>query len=83
MSHALCASTACNMDSFLVKIVLTVLKNKTDLYLCMIWNTLNTVAVRSKAWTVFARSNAGIVDSNPTRGMDVCVSLFCVLLFCL
>jgi hypothetical protein len=38
----------------------------------------NTVAARSKAWTVFARSDAGIVDSNPTQGMDVCVRLFCV-----
>jgi hypothetical protein len=37
-----------------------------------------TVAARSKAWTVFARSNTGIVGSNPTRGMDVCVRLFCV-----
>jgi hypothetical protein len=37
-----------------------------------------TVAARSKAWTVFARSNAGIVVSNPTRGMDVCLCLFCV-----
>jgi hypothetical protein len=33
---------------------------------------------RSKAWTVFARLNTGIVGSNPTRGMDVCVHLFCV-----
>jgi hypothetical protein len=32
-----------------------------------------TVAARSKARTVFARSNAGIVGSNPTRGMHVCV----------
>jgi hypothetical protein len=32
----------------------------------------------SKAWTVFARSNTGVVGSNPTRGMDVCVSLFCL-----
>jgi hypothetical protein len=42
-----------------------------------------TVAALSKAWTVFARSNAGIVGSNPTRGMDVCVcvySVFCVVL---
>jgi hypothetical protein len=31
-----------------------------------------TVAARSKA------SNTRIVDSNPTRGMDVCVHLFCV-----
>jgi hypothetical protein len=37
-----------------------------------------TVAARSKAWTVFACSNTGIVGSNPTRGMDVCVRLFCV-----
>jgi hypothetical protein len=42
------------------------------------------VAARSKAWTVFARSDAGIVGSNPTQGMDVCIvcvySVF--LLFC-
>jgi hypothetical protein len=36
------------------------------------------VAARSKAWTVFSRLNAGIVGSNPTRGMDVCMRLFCV-----
>jgi hypothetical protein len=36
------------------------------------------VAARSKAWTVFARSNTGIVGSNLTHGMDVCVRLFCV-----
>jgi hypothetical protein len=29
------------------------------------------VAAQSKAWTVFARSDAGIVGSNPTQGMDV------------
>jgi hypothetical protein len=37
-----------------------------------------TVAGLSKAGTVFAGLNTGIVGSNPTRGMDVCV---CVLLF--
>jgi hypothetical protein len=37
-----------------------------------------TVAARSQAWTVFVRSNTVIVGSNPTRGMDVCVRLFCV-----
>jgi hypothetical protein len=37
-----------------------------------------TLTARSKAWTAFARSNTGIVGSNPTRGMDVCVRLFCV-----
>jgi hypothetical protein len=37
-----------------------------------------TEAARSKAWTVFARSNTGVLGSNPTRGMDVCVYLFSV-----
>jgi hypothetical protein len=37
-----------------------------------------TVAARSEAWTVFARSNTGIMGSNPTWGTDVCVHLFCV-----
>jgi hypothetical protein len=36
------------------------------------------VAARPKAWTVLARSNAGIVGTNPTRGMDVCMRLLCV-----
>jgi hypothetical protein len=55
-----------------------------------IWKDLDlalqiTVAVWSKAWTVFLCSNAGIVDSDPTQGMDVpivCIYamfvLFCV-----
>jgi hypothetical protein len=37
-----------------------------------------TVAARSKTWTVSAHSDAGIVGSNPTQGMDVCVRLICV-----
>jgi hypothetical protein len=37
-----------------------------------------TVVARSKAWTVFARSNSEIVGSNPTGGMDVCMCLFYV-----
>jgi hypothetical protein len=37
---------------------------------------------QSKAWTVFARLNTGVVGSNPTRGMDVCVRLFCVCVLC-
>jgi hypothetical protein len=39
-----------------------------------------TVGARSKAWTVFARSNAEIVGSNPSRGMDVCLSAFILCL---
>jgi hypothetical protein len=31
-----------------------------------------TVGARSKVCNVFARSNTGIVGSNPTEGMDVC-----------
>jgi hypothetical protein len=41
-----------------------------------------TVAAQSEPWTVFACSNAGIVGSNPTQGMDVCVRLFCVYVLC-
>jgi hypothetical protein len=41
---------------------------------------LTTVAARWKAWTVFSRSNTGIVASNPTGGMDVCVYSVCVAL---
>jgi hypothetical protein len=32
-----------------------------------------TVATRSKTRTVFAHSDTGIMGSNPTRGMDVCI----------
>jgi hypothetical protein len=42
------------------------------------------VAARSKSWAVFARSNAGIVGSNLTQGMNVCVRLLlcvCVVLY--
>jgi hypothetical protein len=40
------------------------------------------VAARSKARTVFARSNTGVVGSNPNPDMDVCVHFFrvCVVL---
>jgi hypothetical protein len=37
-----------------------------------------TAAAGSKAWTVFVLSNTGIVGSNPTQGMCVCLRLFCV-----
>jgi hypothetical protein len=37
-----------------------------------------TVAERPKACTVFARSEAGIVGSNLTQGMDVWCAFFCV-----
>jgi hypothetical protein len=36
-----------------------------------------TVAAQSLVWTVFVRSNTGVMGSNPTRSMDVCIySLF-------
>jgi hypothetical protein len=37
-----------------------------------------TVAARSSAGTVFARSNTEIVGSNPIGGMDVRLRLFCL-----
>jgi hypothetical protein len=36
-----------------------------------------TGTARSEAWTVFARSNIWIVDSNPIRGMNVWVYSVC------
>jgi hypothetical protein len=36
------------------------------------------VAARSKAFTVFSRSNAGIVGSNSTQVMDICVCVYSV-----
>jgi hypothetical protein len=36
------------------------------------------VAVLSEGWTVFVRSNTGIVGLNPARGNDICVRVFCV-----
>jgi hypothetical protein len=41
---------------------------------------LITAAARSKARTVFARSNTVIVGSNSTQGMDVCMRLFLFVL---
>lgn len=38
------------------------------------------MATRSKARTAFARSNTWIMGSIYTRGLDVSVRLFCVLL---
>jgi hypothetical protein len=34
-----------------------------------------TGATRFEAWTVFVRSNTGVVGSKPTWGMDICVYL--------
>jgi hypothetical protein len=36
------------------------------------------VPARSRAWTIIARSNTGILGSNSTQGMDVSLRLFCV-----
>jgi hypothetical protein len=37
------------------------------------------MAVRSNAWTVFWHSNFGVVGSNPTLNLDMCVLfVFCV-----
>jgi hypothetical protein len=39
------------------------------------------VVARSKVWTVFARSNTGIVGSNRTRSMDICYAFILFMLF--
>jgi hypothetical protein len=42
-----------------------------------------TVAEWPKAWTVLARLDAGIVDANPTRGMDVYMYVYIYSMFVL
>jgi hypothetical protein len=47
----------------------------------LLWYNIRCLPVsrsRSRAWTIFARFKAGIVGSNPTWCMDVCMRLFCV-----
>jgi hypothetical protein len=46
------------------------------------WDLPITAAAQSKAWTVFARSNAGIVGWNPTQGMDICCMYAFILGLC-
>jgi hypothetical protein len=41
-----------------------------------------TVADQSRACTVFAHSEAGIVGSNPTQGIDVCYAYEFILCLC-
>jgi hypothetical protein len=41
-----------------------------------------SMAERSKASTVFGRSNIGIAGLNPTRGMDVCLRRLCCVVLC-
>jgi hypothetical protein len=41
-----------------------------------------TVAGAPKSWTVFVRLNTGIVGSNPTWGVNVCVRFSLFALFC-
>jgi hypothetical protein len=38
-----------------------------------------TAAARPEAWNIFARSNTGIMGSNPSQGMNVCVYFVFVL----
>jgi hypothetical protein len=45
--------------------------------------TRNPNVCRSKAWTVLARLDAGIVGSNPTRGTDVYVYVYVYSMFVL
>jgi hypothetical protein len=51
-------------------------KNNFLVYFPVVNLTPITVVTQPKTWIVFARSNAGVVDSNPTLGMDVYLRLF-------
>jgi hypothetical protein len=51
----------------------TIHLSSVSIWCCIAWDRLNTLAARLEAWTVFVCSNTGVVGSNPTRGVDVCV----------
>jgi hypothetical protein len=53
-------------------------ENKTRLY----FSLPVPMTERSKARTVFGRSNTGIVGLNPTRGTDVCTRFLCCIVLC-
>jgi hypothetical protein len=50
------------------------------MYILLTWYLILpiTVAARSRAWTVFARSNTGVVGSYPPQHMDIRVCLYCL-----
>jgi hypothetical protein len=54
-----------------ISLIDTIYKLSSEIPICGIekWNKPTTVAVWSKVWNVFGRSNTGIVDSNTTRGV--------------
>jgi hypothetical protein len=43
---------------------------------------MHIISKTTKGLSVSARSNAGVVGSNPTQGMDICVCVYsvCVVL---
>jgi hypothetical protein len=49
---------------------------------CVFYTGPITVALRSEALNVFARSNAVLVGSNPTQNMDVVLCAFVLCLCC-
>jgi hypothetical protein len=54
-----------------------------DIFIAVLLPGTVTVAERSKVCIVFARSEAGIVGSNPTQSMDVWyMYVFILCLFC-
>jgi hypothetical protein len=77
----LCLITCLNFNQMDVLSASALQNTRFILYYMCITRPPITVAARSKAWTVLARSDPGIVGSNHIRRMDVCVRLFCVVLF--
>jgi hypothetical protein len=86
-SHHLCAThfDSCSHHRVLRKSLLESsalsARNKSPVYTFVYVPMCRALALSgdfSYVSSVFTRSNAGILRSNPTRGMDICVRLFCV-----
>jgi hypothetical protein len=54
-------------------LIITSIMMKLSLFIPFRYIKPITVAAPSEAWNVFAHANTGIMGSNPTQGMDVCV----------
>jgi hypothetical protein len=70
-----------NCDTFGIPFAVTGILWMCPIIVSGLWYSVDTEHSGHAVWginTVLARPNSGIVGSNPTQGMDACVSLFCV-----
>jgi hypothetical protein len=50
-------------------------------YIVQVLENINSTDACRSERAVFTRPNTDIISSNPTQGMDICLSLFCVCVY--